>query len=71
MLQSSLECVIFYLHNNKKGVGTMSASAQNIAYVFGEQRQDAKVNVISKDNIKAIEDKYGKYLEKEKHEPKT
>lgn len=49
----------------------MSASVQNTAYVYGEKRQNAKVNVISKEKIKEIEDKYGKYLKEEKHEPKT
>ena len=49
----------------------MSAYAQNVAYVFGERKPEAKVNVISKADVKAIELKYGKYLEKEKHESKT
>ena len=49
----------------------MSANAQNVAYVFGEKKPNAKANVISKESLKAMESKYGKYLEEEKHEPKT
>ena len=49
----------------------MSAYAQNVPYVVGDKKPDAKVNVISKEDIKKIETKYGKYLEQRKHEPKT